>query len=99
MNLTGGIVLFATLWFLTFYIVLMVRTRTQEEAGHVVPGTHKGAPAHEDVGRSAKIATVYAVILWAVLAAVILSGRFSVDDMNIFGLEAPIAQDGPDAAP
>ena len=35
MNLTSGIVLFAVTWFLTFYIVLMLRTRTQAEAGEI----------------------------------------------------------------
>ncbi|WP_225029873.1 DUF1467 family protein [Xinfangfangia pollutisoli] len=93
MNLTGGIVIYAVVWFLTFYIVLQIRTRTQEEAGEIVPGTHAGAPAQEDVGRSAKIATVFATLIWAAIAAVILSGRFSVDDMNIFGLEAPVTAD------
>jgi len=89
MNITGAIVLYAVVWFLTFYIVLQWRTRTQEEAGEVVPGTPASAPAREDVGRSAKIATIWATLIWAGLAAVILSGRFSVDDMNIFGLRAP----------
>jgi predicted secreted protein len=93
MNITGAIVLYAVIWFLTFYIVLQVRTRTQGEAGEVVPGTPAGAPATEDVGRSARIATLFATLIWAALAAVILSGRFSVDDMNIFGLRAPVTAD------
>ena len=60
MSITGAIVLYAVFWFLTFYIVLQVRTKTQAEAGEVVPGTPPGAPAVEDVGRSAKIATMIA---------------------------------------
>lgn len=90
MNITGAIVLFSVTWFLTFYIVLMVRTRTQGEAGEIVPGTHAGAPATEDVGRSALIATGFATVIFAVLTWVILSGRFTVDDLNVFGLEAPV---------
>lgn len=93
MNLTGAIVLYSVIWFLTFYIVLQIRTRTQGEAGEIVPGTPAGAPAKEDVGRSAKIATLWATPVFALLAGVILSGWFSVDDMNIFGLEAPVTAD------
>lgn len=89
MNLTGGIVLFAVLWFLTFYIVLMLRTRTQADVGKVVPGTPASAPAVEDVGKSAKIATLYAVIFWAILASIILSGRWGIEDLDLFGFLEP----------
>ncbi len=81
MNLTGGIVLYAVIWFLTFYIVLQLRTRTQDDEGVIVPGTPAGAPAREDVGRSAKIATLWASAIWAVLAGIILSGWISLRDI------------------
>lgn len=84
MNLTGGVVLFAVIWFLTFYIVLQLRTNTQQEAGKVEPGTPPGAPATEDVGKSAKIATFWAIGIWAVIAGVILSGWVSIADIDIF---------------
>ena len=45
MNLTGGIVLFAVLWFLTLFIVVLIGQRSQQDAGEVVPGTPAGAPA------------------------------------------------------
>jgi DNA-binding response OmpR family regulator/predicted secreted protein len=73
MNLTGGFVLLSVIWFLTFYIVLQLRTRTQGDEGSVVPGTPEGAPAREDVGKSAKIATVWALLIFGAVAAVILS--------------------------
>lgn len=81
MNLTGGIVLYAVIWFLTFYIVLQLRTRTQGDEGSVVPGTPASAPAREDVGRSAKIATIWATLIWAVAAGIILSGWISLRDL------------------
>lgn len=94
MNITGAIVLFAVIWFLTFYIVLMIRTRTQEEVGEVVPGTPKGAPATEDVGKSAKIASLYAVAIWAVIAGVILSGRVSIEDIDLLDVLGKRAAQG-----
>ncbi|MFE3839282.1 DUF1467 family protein [Pseudogemmobacter sonorensis] len=89
MNLTGAIVLFAVIWFLTFYIVLMLRTRTQAEEGAVVPGTPPGAPAHEDVGKSARIASVWAALIWALIAGVILSGSVSIRDIDVMGILGP----------
>ena len=85
MTLTGAVVLYAVLWFLTFYIVLQVRTRTQAESGQeIVPGTPPSAPAVEDVGRSAKIATLYATAIWAVAVGVIMSGWITLEDIDFF---------------
>ncbi|NPD15486.1 DUF1467 family protein [Xinfangfangia sp. D13-10-4-6] len=86
MNLTSAIVLFAITWFLTFYIVLQLRTRTQAEAGEVVPGTPPGAPAEETVGRSALIATGFAAVIWAAISGVILSGWFTIYDIDFRGV-------------
>lgn len=84
MNITGAVVLFATIWFLTFYIVLMLRTRTQGDAGAVVPGTPAGAPATEDVGKSALYATFWAAAIWGVIAGVILWGGIGIEDIDYF---------------
>lgn len=85
MNLTGGIVLFAVIWFMVFFVVLPVRFRSQEEAGEVVPGTPPSAPADAQIGRKARITTMIAVPIWAAIAAVILSGAVSIADLDWFG--------------
>lgn len=85
MNLTGGIVLFAVIWFLVFFCVLPIRFRSQDEAGEVVPGTPASAPADADIARKARITTAITVILWAVIAYVILSGMVSIYDLDWFG--------------
>lgn len=84
MGITSAIVLFAVVWFMTFFIVLPLRLRTQGEAGEVVPGTHKSAPADAQVGRKARITTYWAVPIWAVLTFVILSGWITVRDLDWF---------------
>ena len=83
MTITAAIVVYAVVWFLTFYIVLQVRTVTQRDVGEVVPGTPPGAPAEETVGRSAKIATLYATLIWAVIAGIILSGVITLADIDV----------------
>lgn len=84
MAITSAIVLFAVVWFMTFFIVLPLRLETQGEAGEIVPGTHKSAPADAQVGRKARITTYFAVPIWAVLTVVILSGWISVRDFDWF---------------
>ncbi|MBK6467674.1 MAG: DUF1467 family protein [Rhodobacter sp.] len=84
MTITAGLVLYSVFWFLTFLIVLQIRTRTQDETGEIVPGTPAGAPATEDVGRSAKIATLIATAIWAVAVWIILSGVITLEDIDLF---------------
>lgn len=83
MTITAAFVLYSMIWFLTFYIVLQLRTRTQADVGEVVPGTPMGAPANEDVGRSARIATLYATVLWAIVTGIILSGWITIEDIDV----------------
>ena len=84
MNLTGGIILFAVFWFMTFLVVLPIGMRSQAEAGEVEPGTPASAPAEAMVGRKARITTLVAAVLWAVTAAVILSGAITLEDIDMF---------------
>ena len=66
MTLTGGLVLFATLFFLVMFLLLPIGHRSQEEAGQVAPGTPVGAPERPLLGRKA---------IWAaVIAAAIVGG-------------------------
>ncbi|PCD76162.1 DUF1467 family protein [Pseudothioclava arenosa] len=84
MNLTGGIVLYAVIWFMVLFVVLPMRLTTQEEAGEVVPGTPAGAPHDAGMKRKVIITTIAATLLWAVIAAVILSGAVTLADIDWF---------------
>ncbi|MFC3169881.1 MULTISPECIES: DUF1467 family protein [Paracoccus] len=74
MNLTGGIVLFAVLWFLTLFIVVLIGQRSQQDAGAIVPGTPAGAPADLRWKRKLIWTTAVTALIWAVIASVILGG-------------------------
>ncbi len=95
MSITSAIVLFAVIWFLVFLIILPLRLTTQGEAGHVVPGTHASAPANPQVGRKARITTLVAVVLWAILAAVLMSNLISVEDFDWFDRMDRVSADAP----
>lgn len=74
MNLTGGIVLYAVLWFLTLFVLLPIGQVSQQDAGEVVPGTPAGAPHKPALKKKAIWTTLIAAVLWAGCAYVILGG-------------------------
>ena len=89
MSITGAIVLFSITWFMVFFVVLPLRLVTQGDAGEVVPGTPRAAPAGFVVARKARITTVVAIVLWLVMMGVILSGWITVRDLDWFGRMSP----------
>ena len=89
MSITGAIVVYAVTWFMVFFIVLPLRFRSQADTGRVVPGTPSSAPAEENVGRSAKITTVVATVIWAMICGIILSGWIGIRDFDFMGRMPP----------
>lgn len=81
MNLTGGIVLYAVLWFLVMFVVLPIGQRSQADAGEVMPGTPAGAPHEPALRRKALLTTVIATLLWAAIALVIFKGGITRADV------------------
>ena len=73
MTITAAIVLFAMVWFMVFFIVLPLRFVSQSDAGEVVPGTPRSAPAGFVVARKARLTTVIATVVWAILSGIIES--------------------------
>lgn len=84
MGPVSAIVLFAVVWAMVFFIVLPLRMVSQGDAGEIVPGTHASAPADAQIGRKAKITTLWALPIWAIIAGTILSGAISVRDIDWF---------------
>jgi predicted secreted protein len=94
MNIVSGIVLFAVIWFMTFFVILPLRLRTQGEAGEVVPGTHASAPAQANLWRKAGLTTLCAIVIFAIIAGIIISGVVSVRDFDFRGTMGASAIDG-----
>ncbi len=90
MAITSAIVLFAVIWFMTFFVALPIRLKTQGDAGEIVPGTHAGAPAVHNLRKKALITTAVAVVIWAIVVAIILSGAISVRDLDWFNRMEPL---------
>lgn len=90
MTITGALVLFVMIWFLTLFIALPIRMRTQGEAGEVVPGTPASAPVDPQLRRKFFWVTLVTLALWLPLCAFILWGGVSVRDLDIWGRMTPI---------
>lgn len=90
MTITAAIVLYSVIWFMTFFVVLPLRLVTQGEAGEVVPGTPQSAPSDAQIGRKAKITTMWATVLFVIIAGVIVSDVISVRDLDWFGRMDPV---------
>jgi predicted secreted protein len=93
MTITAALVLFSVVWFMVFFIVLPLRLTTQGDAGVVEHGTPPGAPSGAVVGRKARLTTMIAVVIWAALSAVILSGWITVRDFDWRGTMPPPTDD------
>jgi len=89
MTITGAIVLFAVIWFLTLFIMLPIGERSQSEAGEVVPGTPASAPEDAMMKKKLIWTTLVTVILWVILMGVIVSGVLKIEYFDIFNRMNP----------
>ena len=91
MAISSAIVLFAVIWFMTFFVVLPIRIQTQGDLGEVVPGTHAGSPEHHHLKKKAWITTGIAIVLWIIIGGTIISGVITVRDLDMFNRMGPPA--------
>jgi len=89
MQLTSALVVFAVLWFLTLFIVLPLRNKSQGEAGEVEPGTHASAPADPQMGRKFRLTTIIAFCLWVPICIAIHFGWVTVEMINLYDWANP----------
>jgi predicted secreted protein len=85
MNITAGLVLFSVTWFMVFFCVLPLRFVSQAEAGTVVPGTPRSAPADAQIKAKARLTTIITVVLFAIMASIILWGGLTIHDIDFMG--------------
>ncbi|WP_324755091.1 DUF1467 family protein [Roseovarius sp. Pro17] len=79
-----GVVLYVVIWVMTFFVAIPIRLQTQGEAGNIVPGTHHGSPENHNLKKKAWITTAVALVIWALVAWIILTGRITLADIDLF---------------
>ena len=87
MGITSALVLLAVIWWMTFLIVLPIKVQTQGELGKLEPGTHAGSPEVHNLKKKAIITTVIALVMWAIISAIILSGTVKITEIEFFNLD------------
>ena len=82
MSITSAIVFYMVIWALTFFVINPLWQVSQEEAGHVEPGTPASAPVDAMVARKALWTTLWATVAFIVLFAVIEIPLLTLDDVS-----------------
>ncbi|MEM1129442.1 MAG: DUF1467 family protein [Pseudomonadota bacterium] len=83
MEIVSGLVLYAVTWWMVFFVILPLRLVTQGEDGHVVPGTPSSAPANLNMRRKIRLTTIWATVIWAILATIIITEFITVRDFDV----------------
>lgn len=84
MTITGAIVLFAVIWFLTLLVALPIGLRTQGDLGEIEPGTPASAPENPNIRKKIIWVTIVTIALWLPLVIVIDQGWISIEDIDIW---------------
>lgn len=83
MSITSGMVLYAVIWAMVFYMVNPLWQQSQSEAGEIVPGTPASAPVDGKLRLKAMITTGVAAVVFAVVLYVISNDLVSLEDLSI----------------
>ena len=86
MSVAAALVLYLVIWFVVLFVTLPIGLRTQGDEGEVAPGTPESAPANFNLKRTMIRVTLIALLVWAVVAGIIISGWISVRDFDIRGI-------------
>jgi len=89
MTITAALILYAVTWFMVFFIVLPIRFTSQAQAGAVVPGTPKSAPADHLVKKKALITSAVTFVIWLGLVWFLTSGLVTIRDIDFMGRLGP----------
>ena len=87
MGVTSALVLYAVIWWMTFFVLLPIKVTTQGDLGKVEPGTHAGAPQIHHLKRKAWYACGIAFVIWIISVVVIVQGWLPIAEMEMFRLE------------
>lgn len=78
MNVPGAIVIYLIWWWVAFLAILPRGVESRWEAeDDGVEGADPGAPVAPQIGKKMRLATLVAAVLWAITAAIIMSGVFN----------------------
>lgn len=81
MTVLSSMAIFFIIWWVTLFAVLPFGVRTQQEDGHVVPGSEPSAPARPRIWRAAAITTAIALVVFALVQFILVQQWVSLEDL------------------
>ena len=84
MNWGSALAVYFIIWWVTLFVTLPFRMRSQADAEDVVEGSEPGAPANPQLLRRMVANTVLAAVVFAVYYVVLHVVGLSLDDMPQF---------------
>ncbi len=85
MTITGALVLFAVIWFMTMFVLLPLGLRTHGDEGTDDHETPAFTPINANIKAKLKRATWITFALWIPICAVIISGVIGIHDIDFWG--------------
>lgn len=82
MSVTSGLVLFAVIWAMVFYLVNPFWQKSQAEDGHVVPGTPASAPIDPKLRLKALVTTGVTAVVFAAVFVVVKFELVTLADLS-----------------
>ena len=70
-------------WWLTLFTILPIGVRTQEEEGHVVPGTVESAPANAHILKKLAATTLISGLIFAAGYGLIVSNIITFENIPL----------------
>ena len=84
MTISAAFVLFAVIWFLTLFIILPLKIKTQNEQGTIAQGTPPSAPTNPNVKTKMLLTTVIATLIWLPVCSIIIFEIITISDVNFY---------------
>ena len=85
MTITGALVLFAVIWFMTLFVLLPLGLRTHGDEGTDDKDTPAFTPLNANIKAKLKRTTWITLALWIPLCGIIMSGVIGIEDIDFYG--------------
>ena len=86
MTISAAFVLFAVIWFLTLFIMLPLKIKTQNDQGTITQGTPASAPINPNVKTKMFWTTVITTLIWFPVCSIIIFEIVTISDINFYNM-------------
>lgn len=85
MSIVSAIAIYFIIWWVTLFVVLPFRVRSQHETGEVVEGSEAGAPEHPHLWWKLGITSLVALVEFALVYWLLVYQPIALGDLPFIG--------------